>query len=734
MTFGKYRDLWQRLHKVTQKRRRVILTAVGVTGCVLAVRLAGLLQGWELATYDQMLRLRPAEPRDDRIVIVTINDSDLRQIGKYPIPDVVLAKLLKILQTAGSRAVGLDIYRDLPVAPGHQALLQAYQQNPNLIGITYISDQDNPEAPEVPAPSLLKRLNQIGFNNLVHDQDDKVRRGLLYWKQADKRPARQSFALELALKYLHMEGIKPEMAADQSGNLQLGSAIFRRYTAHDGAYISADDGGYQVLLNPRGPANHFRQVSITEVLAGNVSPEVFRDRIVLIGYTAISVNDFVFTSYSSQLIRAPRPITGIEFHANLISQIISAAKDGRALINTWSDPLEWLWILAWAGMGAGISWQLRSPRLSALGVAIAGTGLVLIACGSLLIGWWIPVVPPLVTMTASAIAIIAHIARVQEELRRSKEFLNTIINTIPDPIFVKDRNYRWVVLNEAFSRFLGYPLAELIEQSDYDVFPKAEADIFHRQDDIVFHSERESHNEETFTNRHGFTHHIETKRSLHKDAAGNRFLVGIIRDITERKRMEDNLKRTTAELVQFNAELQRSATQLNHVANHDSLTGLPNRKLFHERLEQAISWAEENEQLVALLFLDLDGFKQINDTHGHDLGDLLLRAVARRLTGCLRGSDTVARLGGDEFTIILPGIPSAEDAARVATKLLTTLAKPFELEGHPISITSSIGISLYPDQASDLETLLKESDNAMYRAKQAGKGRYEFSLISVEIG
>ena len=731
MAFDKYQGILKRLHKVTRNRHRVILTALGVTTCVIAVRLTGLLQSWELATYDYMIRLRPPEPRDDRIVIVTIDDTDLRRIGKYPIPDAQLAKLLQILRTAGSAAIGLDVYRDLPIEPGHRALQQAYEQNPNLIGINYIADQDNPE---VPAPLTLKRLNQVGFNNLVHDQDEKVRRGLLYWKQEDQRPARQSLALALALKYLQMQGIKPETAADQSGNLQLGSAIFRRYTAHDGAYVLSDDGGYQILLNPRGPAHSFRQVSVAEVLAGKVSPDIFRDRIVLVGYTAVSVNDFVFTSYSGQLIGAPRPIAGVEFHANLISQIIGAAKDGRTLINSWTDPLEWLWIFAWAGVGAVISWQLRSPRLSAVGIAIAGTGLVLIACGSLLIGWWIPVVPPLVTMTASAIVIIAHIARVQEELQRSKEFLNTIINTIPDPIFVKDRNYQWVVLNEAFSKLLGYPLAELIEQSDYDVFPKAEADIFRQQDDTVFRTEQECHNEEAFTDRDGFTHHIETKRSLHKDAAGNRFLVGIIRDITERKRIEDELKRTTAELVRSNAELQRSATQLNHAANHDSLTGLPNRKLFHERLEQAIAWAKEKEQLLALLFLDLDGFKQINDTKGHDIGDLLLTAVARRLTGCLRGSDTVARLGGDEFTVILPGIPSSQDAARVATKLLTTLARPFELDGHLISITSSVGISLYPHQASDLETLLKEADNAMYRAKQSGKGRYEFSLILMETG
>ena len=692
---------------------------------MIALRLAGLLQGWELATYDQMIRARPPEPKDDRIVIVTIGDADLRQIGKHPIPDADLAKLLEILRAGRSRAVGLDIYRDLPVQPGHSDLLQAYRHNPNLIGIHYIADQDNPE---IPAPLILKQRNQIGFNNLVHDQDEKVRRGLLYWKSEDQQPARQSFALVLALRYLQTQGIKPKAAADQSGSLQLGQAIFRRYTAHDGAYILADDGGYQILLNPRGPANSFQQVAITDVLAGKVSPKVFRDRIVLIGYTAVSINDFVFTSYSSQFLGAPRPIAGVEFHANLISQIISAAEDGRTMIHSWVDPVEWLWILVWAGFGAGISWRLRSPHLLIVGIAIAGTSLVLITYSALLIGWWIPAVPPFVAMTASAIVIIAHIARVQEELRRSKEFLHTIINTIPDPIFVKDRNHRWVVLNEAFSRFLGYPLVELLEQSDYDVFSQAEADIFRQQDDTVFRTERECHNEETFTDRTGFTHRIETKRSLHKDAAGNRFLVGIIRDITKRKRMEDDLKRTAAELVQSNAELQRSATQLNYFANHDSLTGLPNRKLFYDRLNQAIDWANDQKQLVALLFLDLDGFKQINDTKGHDMGDLLLKAVAHRLIGSLRGSDTVARLGGDEFTVLLPGIPSSQDAARVSTKLLTTLAKPFELEGHLISITSSIGICLYPNQASDLETLVKEADNAMYRAKQSGKGRYEFAV------
>lgn len=191
------------------------------------------------------------------------------------------------------------------------------------------------------------------------------------------------------------------------------------------------------------------------------------------------------------------------------------------------------------------------------------------------------------------------------------------------------------------------------------------------------------------------THHLATKRSLHKDAAGNVFLVGVIRDITERKRTEAELKRMTAELMRSNAELEQSASQLRHLANHDVLTGLPNRKLFCERLGQSIDWARDNNQAVGLLFLDLDGFKLINDTQGHDVGDLLLKATAKRLTGCLRSSDTVSRLGGDGFTIILPAIPTCEDAARVAEKILATLASPFLLNITPFlsrRVSASVSI------------------------------------------
>jgi diguanylate cyclase (GGDEF)-like protein len=143
-------------------------------------------------------------------------------------------------------------------------------------------------------------------------------------------------------------------------------------------------------------------------------------------------------------------------------------------------------------------------------------------------------------------------------------------------------------------------------------------------------------------------------------------------------------------------------------------------------LHQSLEKASRNQELVALLFLDLDGFKSINDTLGHNVGDLLLKTVASRLKKCLRGSDTISRLGGDEFTVILPAIPGPEEAAKVAEKICDAIIQPFILEEHTVSVTTSIGISLYPIDGQYPEILVKNADAAMYRGKQRGKNQYHF--------
>lgn len=166
--------------------------------------------------------------------------------------------------------------------------------------------------------------------------------------------------------------------------------------------------------------------------------------------------------------------------------------------------------------------------------------------------------------------------------------------------------------------------------------------------------------------------------------------------------------------------------RLIHLAHHDGLTGLPNRLLFNDRLDQAIMKSYRDNSLVAVVFIDLDKFKPVNDKFGHRIGDLLLQAVAERLRGCVREEDTIARLGGDEFTIILEDIFKPEDAAKIASKIIATFSNPFLIEGHILNIGASIGISVFPVDGHDGETLVKHADKAMYKIKESGRNGFLF--------
>ncbi|TVR96170.1 MAG: GGDEF domain-containing protein, partial [Trueperaceae bacterium] len=173
-------------------------------------------------------------------------------------------------------------------------------------------------------------------------------------------------------------------------------------------------------------------------------------------------------------------------------------------------------------------------------------------------------------------------------------------------------------------------------------------------------------------------------------------------------------------------DLEAERRRYERLASHDPLTGLPNRRLFQDRLEQTVARAHRRKSGVALLYLDLDGFKDVNDTLGHDVGDELLEAAAKRLVEQVRAEDTVARLGGDEFGVILADVAQREDAGLVAEKLGEAIDAPFSLRGRNVLVGVSIGIALYPDDARLSDGLMKAADVAMYRVKQEGKGTFAF--------
>jgi diguanylate cyclase (GGDEF)-like protein len=184
-------------------------------------------------------------------------------------------------------------------------------------------------------------------------------------------------------------------------------------------------------------------------------------------------------------------------------------------------------------------------------------------------------------------------------------------------------------------------------------------------------------------------------------------IFSVTRDVTEQKKLEQRLE---------------------YMAYHDMLTGLANRRLLIDRLQQALANAKRMEHSVAVLYLDFDYFKLINDTWGHDVGDEFLQLIAMRLKSCVRGMDTVSRIGGDEFVLVLSCIQSPEEAARVAQRVLETIQQPWQIKQQQFTLSTSIGISLFPAHGEDVDTLLRYADRALYQAKRAGRGQYRFYL------
>ena len=177
-------------------------------------------------------------------------------------------------------------------------------------------------------------------------------------------------------------------------------------------------------------------------------------------------------------------------------------------------------------------------------------------------------------------------------------------------------------------------------------------------------------------------------------------------------------------------QLEQSNRTLESMALHDALTGLPNRRLLMDRLSLAIAHAHRNKHAMAVMYLDLDGFKNINDTLGHDVGDALLRMVADRLVAAVRQEDTVARLGGDEFVIALPDLSVGEDGTNLMAKVIQAVSQPYIIQGHRVHMTASAGVGIYPTHGEDVETLMKSADLALYEAKRSGKNDYRISAYT----
>lgn len=396
-----YTEMWASVKRNLWRWRGIWITTPSMAAAIILLRLTGALQLLEWVAYDQFFRLRPVEPADERVVLVTIGEADIAKHG-WPLSDQQLANILKQIKAHKPRAIGIDFYRDRAIAPGSAELEAVFTSTPNLIGIRKVVS--SAYGFNIGGPPALEKLGQVGASDLVQDADSRVRRSLLSLKDREDKTV-LSLATRLSLIYLAAEGIQPQVLDAATSTLGLGKAVFTPMQPNYGGYQGTEIGGYQILANFRNSPQRFDSISISDILAGNVAAEQLNNKVVLIGTTANSLGDYYFTSYSSSLFSKTLAITsGVEIHAKLVGQMLDAALDGRPLIRSWSEPIEGGWILLWAGVGAILGWFVRSPRWMVLSLLVAGSGLVGLAYGLFLAGWWIIVVPPLLALVGAATA------------------------------------------------------------------------------------------------------------------------------------------------------------------------------------------------------------------------------------------------------------------------------------------------------------------------------------------
>lgn len=401
----------QKLNRELQIWRIGALPGLLVIALVLLARFAGGLQNAEWFALDSLLRSRPAESIDDRILVVGINEADIRQIKTYPIPDRQIARLLQTLQQHQPSAIGLDIFRDLPVQPGHAELEQAFQA-PNLFGI-----ERTVNAPIPPPPAL--PTDRVGFADSVLDRDGYLRRSLLAISMPDGG-IKFSLTVRLAERYLTARGIPLDNGIRDPIAMRFGAVELPRFLPNSGGYRRADAGGVQTLLNFRS-GKPFRVVAMRDVLAGEVPDHWIHDRIVLVGTTAPSVMDVVNTAaISGNSPGLPGLVNGVEIQAHAVSQIVSAVLDRRPLLNVWSEPGEYLWIVAWGLLGIGLGRVFRSPLKLIAAVGAACLLLVSLCGGLLLIGWWVPLVPAFLAVFLNGAGLTALLFYRHEQDLRAK--------------------------------------------------------------------------------------------------------------------------------------------------------------------------------------------------------------------------------------------------------------------------------------------------------------------------
>lgn len=553
--------LWRRLQQYGY-----ILIALMIALVVIGIRQLGGFQWLELKNYDSRVRYCATDAGLPEVVVVGITEADIRRYNQWPLSDNTVAQLLEQLQTYEPAAIGLDIYRDIDHPPGRDRLVQQLAQD-NVYGVYDVGlDQER----NSPAPKAMDP-DRTGFADLLVDADGVIRRNFMYASVAPDDF--YSLSLQLSLHVLENR-YGTDIFNANLDELTIVNTRFPRLSSDQGGYQDEDMTGYQVMLQYQSNNRAIQQVSLTDVLDGNVEPEWFRDRVVLVGTVARSVKDTFFTPLNNTQTQDTATTPGVLIHAHAVSQILSVAEGDYPLIWGWSQWQEILWIGLWCFIGGLLAWHIQRFVLLSMGIAIAllllfGTGWILF-----LHEGWIPIFPPA----------------------------------------------------------LGFAVA---------ISSTAAYQVFYR----------------TF---------------------------------------------------------------------YDPLTSLPNRLSSLRRLQHYLSQRHTAAPLIALLLIDIDLFKSINESLGVKTADRLLQIVAERIVWQMPQS-AVARVGGGQFAVILPSLTHSQEAITLTERLRQNLmSDSIKINRQAVSTTLSIGIAHHKKgQPYSAHELLQDAHRALDKAKTLGRDRYE---------
>ena len=636
--------------------------------------------------YDFLLKLRPAPPRED-VVIVAIDAESLSQLGRWPWPRTTHAALIDQLTQHGARVIALDLLlpEPDPTADGDLRLAAAIAAHGGtVLPVAPEAQGDGRElGATMPVPNLRQAAAKLGHVDTEIESDAVVRGAFL------RGGINGESWSALALAMLEIEGLEP---APLPGERRQGStSVLGRWTRD-----------HRILV-PFSAPDSLRRVSYIEVLNDARVAASLRDRFVLIGPTAVGVAPTFATPVSGE----ERPLAGVEVDANLL---------GVLLNRTWITPVAPFahavvsMLLAFVPL---VLYPRLSPRWSLLPYGVSMVVTLVGVGGLLLVGhrWFAPAAALLGLVLGYPLWSWRRLQFAGVENRWQTEHARATLNSIGDGVVTTNVAGAVMYLNPIAEQLSGWGSSvaygrhykEIFVPDDSAAEAKMRAAFFHCQ----MHEDTERRSDQvTLLNRDGKRYTVQfTANPVHGENHAVDGFVLAIRDITVMLSLTE---------------------QMTHQATHDHLTELPNRVLTTDRVTQALANARRSNELVAILFLDLDGFKRINDSLGHSVGDVLLQMVAKRLVAAGRIGDTVGRWGGDEFLMVLEGLQQETAISGVARKLIDHFKDPFRLPEHELFVTPSIGIAIFPKDGGDADTLMRNADMAMYRVKHQSGNGYRF--------